>query len=142
LRKRQFFRRKLAKIADNCDHNIDPWKPSTSEYVLVGERRRWCYDTGDWNWAEKGEAICIRKYNFYPISGGFYLISGGFYLIFRGFYIPDFRWVLPDFPRGLPDFGRVQLDFRGFYLISGGYYLISGGGAQCYDRFFGFGDLF
>jgi hypothetical protein len=25
LRKRQFFRRKLAKIAENCDHNIDPW---------------------------------------------------------------------------------------------------------------------
>jgi hypothetical protein len=20
-----FFRRKLAKIAENCDHNIDPW---------------------------------------------------------------------------------------------------------------------
>jgi hypothetical protein len=23
--KRQFFRRKLSKIAENCDHNIDPW---------------------------------------------------------------------------------------------------------------------
>jgi hypothetical protein len=23
LEKRQFFRRKLAKIAENCDHNID-----------------------------------------------------------------------------------------------------------------------
>jgi hypothetical protein len=23
--KRQFFCRKLAKIAENCDHNIDPW---------------------------------------------------------------------------------------------------------------------
>jgi hypothetical protein len=23
--KRQFVRRKLAKIAENCDHNIDPW---------------------------------------------------------------------------------------------------------------------
>jgi hypothetical protein len=22
---RHFFRRKLAKIAENCDHNIDPW---------------------------------------------------------------------------------------------------------------------
>jgi hypothetical protein len=22
--KRQFFRRKLGKIAENCDHNIDP----------------------------------------------------------------------------------------------------------------------
>jgi hypothetical protein len=23
--KRHFFRRKLSKIAENCDHNIDPW---------------------------------------------------------------------------------------------------------------------
>jgi hypothetical protein len=23
--KRQFFRRKLVKIAENCDYNIDPW---------------------------------------------------------------------------------------------------------------------
>jgi hypothetical protein len=25
--KRQFFRQKLSKIAENCDHNIDPWSP-------------------------------------------------------------------------------------------------------------------
>jgi hypothetical protein len=25
LEKCQMFHRKLAKIADNCDHNIDPW---------------------------------------------------------------------------------------------------------------------
>jgi hypothetical protein len=25
LEERQFFRRKLGKIAENCDHNIDPW---------------------------------------------------------------------------------------------------------------------
>ena len=30
-------------------------------YVLTGERRRWCYDNGDWNWAENGEAYCVRK---------------------------------------------------------------------------------
>jgi hypothetical protein len=30
LRKRQFLRRKLAKIAENCDHNIDPWYSSRS----------------------------------------------------------------------------------------------------------------
>jgi hypothetical protein len=23
--KRQFFRRKISKIAEDCDHNIDPW---------------------------------------------------------------------------------------------------------------------
>jgi hypothetical protein len=28
--KRRFFRRKLAKIAENCDHNIDPWSLSDS----------------------------------------------------------------------------------------------------------------
>ncbi|TRY73653.1 hypothetical protein TCAL_08799 [Tigriopus californicus] len=31
------------------------------DYVLVGERRRWCYDSGDWNWAENGEAQCIPQ---------------------------------------------------------------------------------
>jgi hypothetical protein len=30
-------------------------------YVLVGERRRWCYDSGDWNWPELGQAQCIRE---------------------------------------------------------------------------------
>ena len=30
-------------------------------YVLIGERRRWCYDSGDWNWAENGDAECLRK---------------------------------------------------------------------------------
>jgi hypothetical protein len=24
-----FFRRKLAKIAENCDHKIDPWTPKS-----------------------------------------------------------------------------------------------------------------
>ena len=33
-------------------------------YVLTGERRRWCYDDGDWNWAENGDAQCIRESNF------------------------------------------------------------------------------
>ena len=31
------------------------------EFVLTGERRRWCYDDGDWNWAENGDAFCMRK---------------------------------------------------------------------------------
>jgi hypothetical protein len=26
-----FFRQKLAKIAENCDHNIDPWKDMTTD---------------------------------------------------------------------------------------------------------------
>ena len=34
-------------------------------YVLTGERRRWCYESGDWNWAENGEAYCMRKSNFF-----------------------------------------------------------------------------
>jgi hypothetical protein len=34
--KRQFFRRKLSKIAENCDHNIDPrcWE-QTDSYVCM-----------------------------------------------------------------------------------------------------------
>ena len=31
----------------------------------MGERRRWCYESGDWNWAENGDAECIRKYYLY-----------------------------------------------------------------------------
>jgi hypothetical protein len=40
--KRQFFRRAIGElsenfveIAENCDHNIDPWSLSTSLYVCV-----------------------------------------------------------------------------------------------------------
>ena len=29
--------------------------------MLVGERRRWCYDSGDWNWPELGTAECIPE---------------------------------------------------------------------------------
>ena len=29
--------------------------------MLTGERRRWCYQSGDWNWPELGDANCIRK---------------------------------------------------------------------------------
>lgn len=36
-------------------------------YVLVGERRRWCYENGDWNWAEKGDARCMCEC--IPLSG-------------------------------------------------------------------------
>jgi hypothetical protein len=32
--KRQFFRRKLSKIAENCDHNIDPW---LGEILPIGQ---------------------------------------------------------------------------------------------------------
>jgi hypothetical protein len=37
--KRQFFRRKLAKIAENCDHNIDPWSHwlFSRHYVRVSD---------------------------------------------------------------------------------------------------------
>ena len=30
-------------------------------YILVGEARRWCYASGDWNWPEDGEVSCISK---------------------------------------------------------------------------------
>jgi hypothetical protein len=36
-KKRQFFRRKLSKIAENCDHNIGPWftRPAESRSVQI-----------------------------------------------------------------------------------------------------------
>jgi hypothetical protein len=33
--KRQFFRRKLSKIAENCYHNIDPWSPGTTATLFL-----------------------------------------------------------------------------------------------------------
>jgi hypothetical protein len=30
-----FFRRKLAKIAENCDHNIDPWSQSNDHKLKI-----------------------------------------------------------------------------------------------------------
>jgi hypothetical protein len=33
-KKRRFFRRKLAKIAENSDHNMDPWL-DTIKYILT-----------------------------------------------------------------------------------------------------------
>jgi hypothetical protein len=34
--KRQFFRRKLSKIAENCDHNIDPMVTRLGEFSPMG----------------------------------------------------------------------------------------------------------
>jgi hypothetical protein len=39
LRKTPFFRRKLAKIAENCDHNIDPWILVLGHIADCDERR-------------------------------------------------------------------------------------------------------
>ena len=35
---------------------------SSKGYVLTGEMRRWCYNDGDWNWAENGDAACVGKW--------------------------------------------------------------------------------
>jgi hypothetical protein len=40
LRKTPIFRRKLAKIAENCDQNIDPWL-SRAIFVVDVETARW-----------------------------------------------------------------------------------------------------
>jgi hypothetical protein len=37
--KRQFFRRKLSKIAKNCDHNIDPWWRGSGLLLCIWNRR-------------------------------------------------------------------------------------------------------
>jgi hypothetical protein len=34
LRKTPFFRKKLSKIAENCDHNIDPWLSKIRVQIL------------------------------------------------------------------------------------------------------------
>jgi len=39
-------------------------------YVLVGERRRWCYDSGDWNWPELGDANCIPEAQYNVMQAG------------------------------------------------------------------------
>jgi len=39
-------------------------------YVLVGERRRWCYETGDWNWPELGDAECIPEAQYNTMQAG------------------------------------------------------------------------
>jgi hypothetical protein len=50
--KRQFFHRKLAKIAENCDHNIDPRmtqqddklkNPARKKCALQFSVKRWVY---------------------------------------------------------------------------------------------------
>jgi len=39
-------------------------------YVLVGERRRWCYSSGDWNWPELGDASCIPEAQYNTMQAG------------------------------------------------------------------------
>jgi hypothetical protein len=40
--KRQFYRQKLSKIAENCDHNIDPWShcwPTYKRQMIARDSR-------------------------------------------------------------------------------------------------------
>ncbi|XP_063878525.1 protein mesh-like isoform X1 [Scylla paramamosain] len=39
-------------------------------YVLLGEQRRWCYASGDWNWPEDGEATCVSEAEYLVMQGG------------------------------------------------------------------------
>jgi hypothetical protein len=39
-----FFRRKLGKIAENCDHNIDPW---VARFFLVRFSFKNCFDNAE-----------------------------------------------------------------------------------------------
>ena len=36
----------------------------------MGERRRWCYETGDWNWPELGTAECIPERQYHTMQAG------------------------------------------------------------------------
>ncbi|XP_045610171.1 protein mesh [Procambarus clarkii] len=39
-------------------------------YVLLGEQRRWCYSSGDWNWPEHGEATCVTEREYLMMQQG------------------------------------------------------------------------
>ncbi|XP_071512852.1 protein mesh [Panulirus ornatus] len=39
-------------------------------YVLLGEQRRWCYASGDWNWPEDGEATCVSEAEYLVMQQG------------------------------------------------------------------------
>ncbi|XP_018022342.1 protein mesh isoform X2 [Hyalella azteca] len=39
-------------------------------YVLLGEQRRWCYASGDWNWPEDGEATCVSEKEYVSMRAG------------------------------------------------------------------------
>ncbi|KAF2368716.1 NIDO domain, partial [Trinorchestia longiramus] len=39
-------------------------------YVLLGEQRRWCYASGDWNWPEDGEATCVTEQEYQTMTQG------------------------------------------------------------------------
>ncbi|KAK3855606.1 hypothetical protein Pcinc_038000 [Petrolisthes cinctipes] len=39
-------------------------------YVLLGEQRRWCYASGDWNWPEDGEATCVSEAEYLTMTQG------------------------------------------------------------------------
>jgi hypothetical protein len=53
--KRQFFRRKLSKIAENCDRNIDPWNGFFSSPIQIGDARS--------QWLFISDAAVRRKLN-------------------------------------------------------------------------------
>jgi len=39
-------------------------------FVLLGEQRRWCYSSGDWNWPENGEATCVTEEEYQSMQAG------------------------------------------------------------------------
>jgi hypothetical protein len=47
--KRQFFRQKLSKIAENCDHNIDPRVTRLGEFLPIG----WLIPLSSWKFQKQ-----------------------------------------------------------------------------------------
>jgi len=39
-------------------------------YILIGEARRWCYASGDWNWPEDGEVSCVSESQYKMMYAG------------------------------------------------------------------------
>jgi len=42
--------------------------------VLIGEERRWCYASAEWNWGVWGDAQCIPQDEYYARQAG--MIAG------------------------------------------------------------------
>jgi hypothetical protein len=70
--KRQFFRRKLSKIAENCDNNVDPWSPCTTHpWGPAPIREQFANFTARWGDESKTSGAAFRKayQSFWRVDG-------------------------------------------------------------------------
>jgi hypothetical protein len=63
FKKNTFFGRKLGKIAENCDHNIDPWFAPALHFLL---NRRWTQKKSCRPINHQILGLLVKKQNFTP----------------------------------------------------------------------------